>query len=57
MDGYYAGIEPGTADFFKLVIKNNELANYGVKYVGSFAPLLDADAIVQYVRSYFKENP
>jgi hypothetical protein len=46
----------GTADFFKLVIQNQGLADYNVQYGGSFAPLLDADAIVAYVREYFAKT-
>jgi hypothetical protein len=57
VESYFNGIEAGTADFFKLVIKNQGLADYNVQYGGSFAPLLDADAIVAYVREYFAKNP
>lgn len=55
-DKYFAGIEPGTADVFRMAIKKNGLANYNVKYEGDGGLMLSAGSIVEYVRTYFQDN-
>lgn len=57
VNAYYGGIEQGTADLYKLIIKNQGLADFNVQYGGTFQPLLDVDALVGYIRDYFAKNP
>jgi hypothetical protein len=52
---YYAGIEPGTRQLFRAMVKDINLPQY-VQYKGDCSSLLTADAIVKYVKAYFKDQ-
>ena len=57
VENYYNGMDPGSADFFKIAINETGLDDYNVSYEGS-APgaFVSAGGFVDYVREYFSKN-
>lgn len=54
---YYQGIEPGSAAFYQIAIDKLGLKDYNVSYEGpADGTFFDVDALVAYIRAYFKEN-
>lgn len=56
VEAYYNGIEPGTADFWRLSIEQNDLAP-DVSFEGDCASFLSADGIIEVILKHFKDNP
>jgi hypothetical protein len=54
---YYTDLDPKTADFFQIMIAENELDKFGMEYVDNMSAILDPGDLIGTIRDHFKAFP